>query len=57
MTSICPANKKPIAQVQQGTVQDLEECIVESRKAWQVSKGFPHVEGCETPADIFGDVW
>ena len=36
VTSYCPANKQPIAQVQQGTVQDLDECIRASQEAWQV---------------------
>lgn len=36
VTSYCPANKQPIAQVQQGTVQDLDECIKAGQEAWKV---------------------
>lgn len=43
ITSYCPANKQPIAQVQQGTVQDLDECIKASKEAWQVST-HPHIK-------------
>ncbi|XP_076047135.1 aldehyde dehydrogenase 7 family member A1 [Oratosquilla oratoria] len=36
VTSMCPANKRPIAQVQQGNVADLDSCIKASQEAWQV---------------------
>merc|ERR1711970_341258 len=36
VTSMCPANKRPIATVQQGTVQDYDACVKASREAWQV---------------------
>merc|ERR1712106_850873 len=36
VTSMCPANKRPIATVQQGTVQDYDACVQASREAWQV---------------------
>ena len=34
MTSLCPANNKPIAQVTTGTVADLEACIKAAEEAW-----------------------
>ncbi|QQP36683.1 Aldehyde dehydrogenase 7 family_ member A1like, partial [Caligus rogercresseyi] len=36
VTSICPSNNKPIAQVKTASVADLERCIQSSEKAWQV---------------------
>lgn len=41
VTSYCPANKQPIAQVQQGTVQDLDECIKAGQEAWKVWADMP----------------
>ncbi|KAK3858063.1 hypothetical protein Pcinc_014684 [Petrolisthes cinctipes] len=41
VTSMCPANKRPIAQVQQGTVADLDECIRASQEAWQLWADMP----------------
>jgi aldehyde dehydrogenase family 7 protein A1 len=35
VTSICPANGKPIAQVTQGTVQEYNEAVEKSQKAWE----------------------
>merc|ERR1711970_1451541 len=36
VTSMCPANNRPIATVQQGTVQDFDSCVTASKEAWQV---------------------
>lgn len=33
---MCPANNRPIAQVQQGTVEDLDACVKAGKEAWQV---------------------
>lgn len=41
VTSVCPANKRPIAQVQQGTVEDLDSCIKAGQEAWQVWADMP----------------
>ncbi|KAK7086425.1 Alpha-aminoadipic semialdehyde dehydrogenase [Halocaridina rubra] len=41
VTSICPANKRPIAQVQQGTVADLDSCVKAGQEAWQVWADMP----------------
>ena len=35
MTSLCPANGKPIAEVVTGTKDDYEKCVVEAQKAWK----------------------
>jgi len=39
VTSLCPANGKPIAQVTTGTVQDYNTCVEEAQKAWKVWAG------------------
>ena len=36
VTSLSPANGKPIADVITGTHQDYENCVVEAQKAWKV---------------------
>jgi len=36
VTSLCPANGKPIAEVATGTKEDYEKCVVEAQKAWKV---------------------
>merc|ERR1711962_488729 len=36
VTSYCPANGKPIAQVTTGTVQDYDSCVKEAQEAWKV---------------------
>ncbi len=36
VTSLSPANGRPIARVRTGTVQDYEACIKASQEAWQV---------------------
>jgi len=41
VTSMCPANGKPIAKVQQGSLQDYEDCVQEAQKAWQVWADMP----------------
>ena len=41
MTSICPANGKPIAQVTQGTVAEYNEAVEKSRKAWDIWADVP----------------
>lgn len=44
VTSLCPANGKPIAQVTTGNLQDYESCVVEAQKAWKIwaSQTVPH---------------
>merc|ERR1712088_555350 len=39
VTSYCPANGKPIAQVTTGTVADYNGCVEEAEKAWKVWAG------------------
>ncbi|KJH41278.1 aldehyde dehydrogenase family protein [Dictyocaulus viviparus] len=46
--SICPANDKPIANVQYGTVQDYEMVIKEARNAYE--------HWCEVPAPRRGEI-
>ena len=41
VTSICPANGKPIAQVTTGTVADYNGCVEEAEKAWKVWAALP----------------
>ncbi|XP_071547548.1 alpha-aminoadipic semialdehyde dehydrogenase [Panulirus ornatus] len=41
VTSYCPANLRPIAQVQQGTVEDLDACVKAGQEAWQVWADMP----------------
>ncbi|XP_063591107.1 alpha-aminoadipic semialdehyde dehydrogenase-like [Penaeus indicus] len=41
VTSMCPANNRPIAQVQQGTVEDLDACVKAGKEAWQVWADMP----------------
>ncbi|XP_042864012.1 alpha-aminoadipic semialdehyde dehydrogenase-like [Penaeus japonicus] len=41
VTSVCPANNRPIAQVQQGTVEDLDACVKAGKEAWQVWADMP----------------
>merc|ERR1711970_1122570 len=36
VTSMCPANNRPIATVQQGTLQDFDSCVKASKEAWQI---------------------
>jgi len=36
MTSLCPANGRPIAKVITGTAQDYESCVTAAEEAWQV---------------------
>ena len=36
VTSLSPANGKPIADVITGTRQDYDNCVVEAQKAWKV---------------------
>merc|ERR1711970_114501 len=36
VTSMCPANNRPIATVQQGTLQDFDSCVKASKEAWEV---------------------
>ncbi|CAB4058213.1 ALDH7A1 [Lepeophtheirus salmonis] len=35
VTSVCPANNQPIAQVKTGSVQDFERCVKSAEEAWQ----------------------
>ena len=35
VTSLCPANGKPIAEVVTGNKDDYEKCVVEAQKAWK----------------------
>jgi len=41
VTSLSPANGRPIARVRTGTVQDYEACIKASQEAWQVWADVP----------------
>lgn len=41
VTSICPANGKPIAQVTTGTVADYNGCVEEAEKAWKTWAALP----------------
>merc|ERR1711976_647340 len=41
VTSLCPSNGKPIAEVVTGTTQDYEACITESQKAWKIWADMP----------------
>ncbi len=41
MTSICPANNRPIARVRTGSVDDYERCVSAAEKAWQVWADLP----------------
>jgi len=36
VTSLCPANGKPIAEVVTGNKEDYESCVIEAQKAWKV---------------------
>lgn len=36
MTSLCPANGRPIASVVTGTVSDYDQCVAACEEAWQV---------------------
>jgi len=36
VTSLCPANGQPIAQVRTGNLQDYEDCVKAAEEAWQV---------------------
>ncbi|XP_039292847.1 alpha-aminoadipic semialdehyde dehydrogenase [Nilaparvata lugens] len=47
-TSICPANGKAIAEVQQGSVQDYEKCIEAAQNAW--------IQWAELPAPKRGEI-
>ncbi|CAB3359655.1 Hypothetical predicted protein [Cloeon dipterum] len=35
VTSICPANGRPIAEVQTGSVEDYDRCVQAAQEAWQ----------------------
>ena len=41
LQTFCPANGELIAEVQAGTVDDYDQCVVESRKAWNVWADIP----------------
>ena len=41
VTSVCPANNKPIAQVRTASPEDYQETIEASREAWQVWADMP----------------
>ncbi|XP_064607704.1 alpha-aminoadipic semialdehyde dehydrogenase-like [Liolophura sinensis] len=41
VTSICPTNNKPIAQVTQGSPADYEKAITASKQAWEVWSDVP----------------
>ncbi|XP_026275375.1 putative aldehyde dehydrogenase family 7 member A1 homolog [Frankliniella occidentalis] len=40
-TSVCPANGRPIADVQQASVSDYNACVEEAQKAWSVWADLP----------------
>ncbi|EPB77344.1 aldehyde dehydrogenase family protein [Ancylostoma ceylanicum] len=46
--SVCPANNKPIANVQNGTVEDYEIAVTEARKAYE--------QWCDVPAPRRGEI-
>ena len=41
VTSVCPANNKPIAQVRTASPEDYQETIEAAREAWQVWADMP----------------
>jgi len=41
VTSLCPANNRPIARVTTGTVADYDACVVAAEEAWQVWADLP----------------
>lgn len=41
MTSICPANGRPIAEIQQGDKSDYEECVKAAQDAWKIWADVP----------------
>ena len=41
ITSICPANGRPIADVQQASVADYNTCVEEAQKAWSMWADLP----------------
>ncbi|KAF4528730.1 hypothetical protein B566_EDAN008996 [Ephemera danica] len=41
VTSICPANGQPIAQVRQGSVSDYNRCVDAAKEAWQMWADIP----------------
>lgn len=41
VTSICPANGRPIAQVRQGSVADYNRCVDSAQEAWKVWVDIP----------------
>ena len=41
VTSLCPANGKPIAQVTTGNLEDYEACVKAAQEAWQVWADMP----------------
>ncbi|KAK9504421.1 hypothetical protein O3M35_010756 [Rhynocoris fuscipes] len=41
VTSICPANGRPIAQIRQGNILDYEECVKASLEAWKIWADMP----------------
>ncbi|XP_049786850.1 alpha-aminoadipic semialdehyde dehydrogenase-like [Schistocerca cancellata] len=41
VTSVCPANGRPIAEVQQGNIKDYNECVLEAENAWQIWADLP----------------
>jgi len=41
VTSVCPANGQPIAQVQTGTVEDYDRCVKSAQEAWQTWVDIP----------------
>jgi aldehyde dehydrogenase family 7 protein A1 len=41
VTSICPSNGLPIAEVKEGNLEDYEECVKASREAWELWADLP----------------
>ena len=41
VTSLCPANNRPIAQVTTGTLSDYEDCVKAAEEAWKVWADLP----------------
>lgn len=41
MTSICPSNGKPIAEIQKGSLNDYNECVEAAKEAWKIWAKIP----------------
>ena len=41
ITSVCPANNRPIAEVKSGNMADYESCVEAAEEAWKVWADLP----------------